>query len=122
MPQRFLGLAKVGGANWLTHSLWGGGGDTKSPCKSYTDKNGTKTKNGKDQVTKWCMERLFENLGLVKSLDPNRGDYYSTPYKSLVAMPNRLTHVGLWPRAMKLNPSWKTEVSKNAWMKPCITS
>ena len=40
------------------------GGETKSPCKSYTDKK--RPKNGKDLVTEWCMERLFENLGLVK--------------------------------------------------------
>ena len=28
-------------------------------------------------------------------------------------------HVGLWPMAIKLNPLWKTEVSKSAWIKPC---
>ena len=29
------------------------------------------------------------------------------------------THIGLLPVAIKLNPSWKTEVSKSAWIKPC---
>ena len=27
-------------------------------------------------------------------------------------------HVGLWPMVIKLNPSWKREVSKSAWIKP----
>ena len=48
-----------------------------------------------------------------------RGAYYSTPYESPVAMANVLMQVGLWSRAIKLNPSWKTEVSKYAWIKPC---
>ena len=28
--------------------------------------------------------------------------------------------LGLWPTAIKLNPSWKTAVGKNAWIKPCV--
>ena len=32
---------------------------------------------------------------------------------------NVLPHVGLLPTVIKLNPSWKTEVSKSAWIKPC---
>ena len=28
--------------------------------------------------------------------------------------------VGLWPMAIKLNPSWKTEVSKSTWIKHCL--
>ena len=31
---------------------------------------------------------------------------------------NVLMHVVSWPMAIKLNPSWKTEVSKGAWIKP----
>ena len=27
-------------------------------------------------------------------------------------------HVGLWPMTIILNPSWKTEVRKSAWIKP----
>ena len=34
--------------------------ETKSPCKSYADKK--RPKNGKDQITEWCMEWVFENL------------------------------------------------------------
>ena len=36
-------------------------------------------------------------------------------------MVNMLTHIGLWPRAIKLNPLWKTELSKSAWIKPWWT-
>ena len=31
---------------------------------------------------------------------------------------NVVTHVRLWPIAVKINLSWKTEVSKSAWIKP----
>ena len=31
-------------------------------------------------------------------------------------------YVGLWTTAIKLNPSWKTEVSRSAWIKPCHTN
>ena len=36
-------------------------------------------------------------------------------------MVNMLTHIGLWPRAIKLTPFWKTELSKSAWIKPWWT-
>ena len=52
-------------------------------------------KKGKDWVTKWCKERLFENLGAW-------------------------TPAGLWHTAIKFNPLWKTEVSKSAWIKPWV--
>ena len=45
------------------------------------------------------MERLSENLGGWT--------------------PSCKGHVGLWPTAIKLNPLWKTEVSKSAWIKLC---
>ena len=32
---------------------------------------------------------------------------------------NMLMHVGLWLTTIKLNPLWKTEVSKSAWIKSC---
>ena len=35
------------------------------------------------------------------------------------ARANVLTHVGLWPMIIKLNSSWKMEVSKSAWIKSC---
>ena len=41
------------------------------------------------------------------------------PLKPPASRANALTYVGLWPMAIKLNPSWKTEVSKSAWIKPC---
>ena len=31
-------------------------------------------------------------------------------------------HVGLWPTAIKLNPLWKTEVNKSAWIKPWLVT
>ena len=46
----------------LPFSVWWW--ETKSPCKSYAGRK--RPKKGKDQVTEWCMERLFENLGLLK--------------------------------------------------------
>ena len=63
------------------------------------------------------MERLFENLGLVKQpklpgqlpLDPTRGTY-STPYELPAAGANMLTYVGLWAMAIKR--------SNSAWIKP----
>ena len=33
---------------------------------------------------------------------------------------NMLMHFMLWPMAIKLNSSWKMEVSKSAWIKPWI--
>ena len=67
----------------------------KSQCKSYADKK--RPKKGKDWDTKWFMEKLFEPPATKA---------------------NVLTHIGLWPTATKLNPSWKTEVSKSASIKP----
>ena len=43
---------------------------------------------------------------------------YSAPYESLAARTNMLAYIGLCPTTIKLNPSWKTEVSKSAWIKP----
>ena len=42
------------------------------------------------------------------------------PLEPTAAKANVLMPVGLWPMNMKLNLSWKTEVTKNAWRKPCI--
>ena len=38
--------------------------------------------------------------------------------KTPAARVKELTHVGLWPTAIKLNPLWKTKVSKSACIKP----
>ena len=46
----------------------------------------------------------------------------SAPYEPIAARANVVTYVGLWPTAIKLNPSWKTEVSRSAWIKPCHTN
>ena len=59
------------------------------------------------------MERLSENLGS----DPTRGVYktqYEPPQQQGA---NVLIQAGLWPMAIILNPSSKTEVSKGAWIK-----
>ena len=45
---------------------------------------------------------------------------HSVSYKLPAARGNMLTYDGLWPTAIKLNPLWKTEVSKSAWIKPCL--
>ena len=34
---------------------------------------------------------------------------------------SKRTHFGIWPTAIKLNPSGKTEVSKSDWLKPWYT-
>lgn len=31
---------------------------------------------------------------------------------------NVLMHAGIWPMTIEPNPSWKTEVTKSAWIKP----
>ena len=49
---------------------------------------------------------------------PHKGAY-SAPYEIPAARANVLTYVGLWSTAIKLNPSWKMEVSKSAWIKGC---
>ena len=44
------------------------------------------------------------------------------PLQPKAARANVLTHVGLWSMAIKLNPSWKTVVSKSAWIKPWMVT
>ena len=44
----------------------------------------------------------------------------TVPPLNKAARVNVLPHVGLWPTYIKLNPSWKTEFGKSAWIKPCI--
>ena len=51
-------------------------------------------------------------------LDPTRRAY-SAPYEPQAASAN--VHIGLWPMAVKLDPAWKTEVSKSAWIKPSMS-
>ena len=40
---------------------------------------------------------------------------YSTPLNKAVRV---LMPIGLWPTCIKLNPSWKAEISNSAWIKP----
>ena len=55
--------------------------------------------------------QIFEGLPKLP-LDLTRGAY-STAYEPPVAMANMLIHIGLKPKAIKLNPSWKMNVSKS---------
>ena len=56
--------------------------------------------------------------GICEIAKPTRGAY-STPSKPPVAMAYVLMHIGSCSMAIKPNPSWKAEVSKSAWIKPC---
>ena len=40
------------------------------------------------------------------------------PYEPPAAKANVLAYVRLCPTGIKLNPSWNSEISKNAWIKP----
>ena len=42
------------------------------------------------------------------------------PFEPPSARTNALMYIGLCPTATKLNPPWKTEVSKNAWINLCL--
>ena len=65
------------------------------------------------------MERLFENLGsLTQSKLP--GTVPLSPLEPPAARANVLTHIALWPTAIKLSPLWKSEVSKSAWIKSSV--
>ena len=55
-----------------------------------------------DEVTMQVLHRQKETFAL--SLDPTSGTY-SAPFEPPAARANVLTHVGLWPTAIKLNPS-----------------
>ena len=49
-----------------------------------------------------CSQKETQKWALL--LDTTRGSY-SAPYEPPVAMANVVTHIGLWPIAMKLSPS-----------------
>ena len=42
----------------------------------------------------------------------------TAPHMNLQLQWPMCVHVGLWPTSKALNPSWKMEVSKSAWIKP----
>ena len=56
--------------------------------------------------------------GKVKTWDCSNNQNFHE-HKPPAARTNVLTHVGwVWPAAIKLNPSGKTEVRKSPWIKP----
>ena len=53
--------------------------------------------------------------GISEIAKASRG---SAPFEPIAVRTKVLTYVGLWPTAIQLNPSWKTEDSESACMKP----
>ena len=54
--------------------------------------------------------------------EPHKGGSPLPPFlEPPAARAYLLTHVELCPTAIKLNPSWKTEVNKSAWIKPWLS-
>ena len=100
--------------------------EMKSPYKSYKGKKCSK--KGKDHVTKLCMERLFENLGSMKQpklpgtfpLNLTRG-VYSTPCEQPAAKSQCADAHWFMAYDHKTQSFMKKEVSKSAWIKPCIS-
>ena len=90
-----------------------GCGETKSPCKSYAGKK--RPKKGKHNGHQIMHGTAIWKPRISKIAKASRG---SAPYEHSAARANMVTFVGLWPTAIKLNPSWKTDVSKSAWIKP----
>ena len=67
----------------------------------------------------WSLNDVWK--GYLKTWDRSnsqsfhhKGDSHELP----AARANVLRYVGLWHMAIKLNLSWKMEVSKSAWIKP----
>ena len=107
----------------LVLSLMCVGGETKSPCKSYAGKKRPKEEKIRSPNDAW--------KGYFKTWDWWNSQRYQghcpwTPQGGLTAphmnppaaSANVLTYIGLWSMTIKLNPSWKTEVNKSAWIKP----
>ena len=101
-------------------------GEMKSPYKSYKGKKCSK--KGKDQVTKWCMERLLKTWDQWNSqsfhgnspLNLTRG-VYSTPCEQPAARGQCAD--ARWTMAYdhKTQSFMKKEISKSAWIKPWIS-
>ena len=78
------------------------------------------------------MEKLFERKSCLKICDQwnnlqsfqghcpwtPQGEFIVSHMKCQLQGANMLTHIGLWAMAIKLNPSWKMEVSKSTWINP----
>ena len=79
-----------------------------------------------ESIRSKLLSRFFLHFGNIKEIrSPNDAwnSYLKTwdhlnsqSFQELMA--NVLMHVGLWPITIILNPSWKTEVRKSAWIKP----
>ena len=106
----------------LPFKVWWWGDMWKSPCKSYGCKKWPKKQKIGSTNDAWkgylknqirWYSQSFQGL----PLDPTKGDY-SAPYEPPAEGANVLMRVGSWPTVIKLNPSWKTEFSKSACIKP----
>ena len=49
---------------------------------------------------------------------PRIAEIASMSLNPLAARADVLMHIGLWPTAIRLNPSGRAEVSKSDWIKP----
>ena len=82
---------------------------------------------------------IFLSLGVInivkspyknkkRDLKKRKGLCHQIMYGKVIWKPGSLNpqlqgsthHLGLWLTAIKLNPLWKTEVSKSAWIKACL--
>ena len=65
---------------------------------------------------KGCL-KTWDCRSIASGPHKGGGGAYSTPYETPAARANRLTYIGFWPMTIKLNPSWKMDVSKSACIK-----
>ena len=97
MPVKAKQRQKVGDTIWLLKTLLVSGG-------GHWKRLGHQMMHG---MVIW-KPGISETAKASKGIAPcntTRGAYYSAPYEPPVARVNVLSHVGLWPRAIKLNPS-----------------
>ena len=102
-------------------------GETKSPCKPYEGKKNSKKR--KRLGHKMIHGKAIWKPGIGETSKASRGSA-PEPHKAGFAAPHMnlqlqevilLMHIGLWPTSVKLNPSWKSEVSRSAWINPWIS-
>ena len=78
------------------------------------------SKKEKEQATKWCMKKLFENLGSViakASWGTPKVEFTTSDMNPQLQGAHNL----FWAMAYGSIP-WKTQVSKTAWIKPWYLS
>ena len=106
----------------LPFKVWWWGDMGKSPCKSYGCKKWPKNKRLGQRMMhgKAIWKIRFGDIAKASKDCPwtPQRPHYSAPYEPPAEGANVLMRVGSWPMVIKLNPSWKTEVSKSAWIKP----